>query len=1290
MSTLTQLKEKDILKKSSDLQCDLIGQLAITEEVINQFKKQIENISCFDDENLKVIFDNINKELYREESQQLLGRKRSVLTKFLLSDPSREDLRHEDWSIQLTKRISDIILTDLMHKITEIVKETLHASECSIYLKTNKEDKFGRTLAELIAGRGYGPNSYPLLPLHEVKDSDLSESDILGITGWVISKGRSFLSNNIDEIVSHPHHFPPDIPDNKKLASMLAVPVSTTRGEIIGVIKAEGIDSMIQFKVVHQMFLETISLVVGRCVVHKNDFIEGKTNTAISGWVLDVISEALAFEEELDNFLDIVARVISCASRSDSCAIFLIDNDKRTLTQRAGSGNMVLKKTIRSYILPNNKLESDIKKIKNILPDSERVGLTPWIANTGKYFYAANFKKLSEHSYHKGKFDEVNYDTGNICGAWFGVPLKVGSETKGVLKIENESRIKEPDAREFNEEIQVRVDILAQNVALSIERFMLRRIERNRIFQKVEVVIFEILKSHSGIKDIVKKVVESTMEILNAKTCALFLKEGNQLIQPEWAAKGWAEKGPKIRIYNLVDQNKIIDSDRVGLTVWIAANQEKFTAKSNLELTMHPHHKGTFDQYNFPQGQKCEAFMGYPLLIGKELIGVLKVETKMRDAADNKEEFTYFSEQDELVFDFIANSVAIGIYNARKVELEILNYNLNLSKTKDDVIEELFNFCQNRQAAITTLSNAAETFKDNDVKGKSILNFIAILNPEFDIKQFIELMKDVGKDLKFWFEFIYKAILVTNKDELIALNNAGTKLNSLMSYNFFLFTSIKVILTTREELLNALTFERKPNVETLKECNRIINLKINEIEDNLFTKSILIRVFTQWKSIIEKTLTQRVTINKIKLNNLDFFGDLTWTLGPHMNILLGRNGYGKTNLLQLMASLLQDISFVREKYLNENKNNPNIELLINIDKTEKKLSPVIKSPEIVENLINTETEEQYEKIPILAISDTRFINKSKTTLSYLGEDEKEIGLRKTGADHFIRQKPFEAVIQNFLYQLCIEFYNNNKSFNSPKIKLLESVIKTLTDNTFQFINVESLGQGILKLEVNTEGSGLKLPIQQASQGTLSILSIFGLIYEFLQSLYPESSEKKIQEEHAIVFIDEIDAHLHPNWQQKIIGLLRKTFPNIQFIVTAHSPLVVAGCYENEIAVLRKGTSGYIVENIPEDFMGITTADIYKKVFDVEDIDESYLYYSTLRGLKSLKVQRIVELKSKTTLSDIELVEMDNLQKLIYKIEIVEQKEKMKLLNDPDINIAKLETENRLLKNLLPNNQLKKK
>ncbi|MBW3372470.1 ATP-binding protein [Hymenobacter norwichensis] len=86
--------------------------------------------------------------------------------------------------------------------------------------------------------------------------------------------------------------------------------------------------------------------------------------------------------------------------------------------------------------------------------------------------------------------------------------------------------------------------------------------------------------------------------------------------------------------------------------------------------------------------------------------------------------------------------------------------------------------------------------------------------------------------------------------------------------------------------------------------------------------------------------------------------------------------------------------------------------------------------------------------------------------------------------------------------------------------------------------------------------------------------------------YPDSPNPL--EEPAIVLIDEIDLHLHPSWQRKLIGFLSGIFKNTQFIATAHSPLVVQAAGDqpsgaNVVLLKREGdqTIVYQGEDLPD-------------------------------------------------------------------------------------------------------------
>ncbi len=104
--------------------------------------------------------------------------------------------------------------------------------------------------------------------------------------------------------------------------------------------------------------------------------------------------------------------------------------------------------------------------------------------------------------------------------------------------------------------------------------------------------------------------------------------------------------------------------------------------------------------------------------------------------------------------------------------------------------------------------------------------------------------------------------------------------------------------------------------------------------------------------------------------------------------------------------------------------------------------------------------------------------------------------------------------------------------------------------------------------------------------------------------------KSVLESPAIVLIDEVDLHLHPSWQQRVLPDLLRTFPNTQFIVTTHSPQVISSVEPKHVRVLQGGrvvpveTSIYGAESsrVLEDVFGVNR----RPPNEVQDVTEQYI------------------------------------------------------------------------------------
>lgn len=94
-----------------------------------------------------------------------------------------------------------------------------------------------------------------------------------------------------------------------------------------------------------------------------------------------------------------------------------------------------------------------------------------------------------------------------------------------------------------------------------------------------------------------------------------------------------------------------------------------------------------------------------------------------------------------------------------------------------------------------------------------------------------------------------------------------------------------------------------------------------------------------------------------------------------------------------------------------------------------------------------------------------------------------------------------------------------------------------------------------RLRMMVDKDDRPLNVEQLSQGEKSLMALVGSIASRLSMMNPGLADPLTG--NGIVMIDEVDLHLHPRWQVGIVEGLRTAFPNCQFILTTHSPLVVS-------------------------------------------------------------------------------------------------------------------------------------
>jgi predicted ATP-binding protein involved in virulence len=153
--------------------------------------------------------------------------------------------------------------------------------------------------------------------------------------------------------------------------------------------------------------------------------------------------------------------------------------------------------------------------------------------------------------------------------------------------------------------------------------------------------------------------------------------------------------------------------------------------------------------------------------------------------------------------------------------------------------------------------------------------------------------------------------------------------------------------------------------------------------------------------------------------------------------------------------------------------------------------------------------------------------------------------------------------------------------------------------------------------------GLPLNVRQLSDGERSVLALVLDLAKRLAQANPET-KSPLTEGEAVVLIDEIDLHLHPQWQRKIVGNLERTFPRCQFIATTHSPQVIGEVPHEKIQMIKDGAI-----HSPGRSFGIDSSRVLEELMDTKPrnaaVDKEIARIAKLIGdRKRAEAQKAIE------------------------------------------------------------------
>ena len=158
-------------------------------------------------------------------------------------------------------------------------------------------------------------------------------------------------------------------------------------------------------------------------------------------------------------------------------------------------------------------------------------------------------------------------------------------------------------------------------------------------------------------------------------------------------------------------------------------------------------------------------------------------------------------------------------------------------------------------------------------------------------------------------------------------------------------------------------------------------------------------------------------------------------------------------------------------------------------------------------------------------------------------------------------------------------------------------------------------------------------LSAGTEGTLWWTRLIALSLLFMNEFEPGWAKRR-----AILLIDEIENHLHPTWQRRVIPALLEHFPGLQIFATTHSPFVVAGLKAGQVHMLKRDADGVITASTNErDIIGWTTDEILRTFMGVDEPTDQ---------LTVDRRERLLELRRKDALTDEEAAEVEELRRQV--------------------------------------------
>ena len=350
----------------------------------------------------------------------------------------------------------------------------------------------------------------------------------------------------------------------------------------------------------------------------------------------------------------------------------------------------------------------------------------------------------------------------------------------------------------------------------------------------------------------------------------------------------------------------------------------------------------------------------------------------------------------------------------------------------------------------------------------------------------------------------------------------------------------------------------------------------------------------------------------LELRNFKGVAELDLMFDDSLTLLAGVNGVGKTSVLEALLAgvtyVWHGISFpypqfsIQEHVVHAASTDARIVLTLCLPNRSTRdfslaVDEITRSPTASLRTIHQDLKEFEQSLPLVVYYDQNRVaspHSGRRVISFSANEN-----RASSLDTAVSSSPeFKAWFFERETDEGLEIRDRDDlKYRDPELEAVRQLLGPLDGFTaIRSRKPPDRGERTLFLVKD----GADIPFDSLSGGEQAF---FLLAADLARRLMLESPGTPISEAPGIVCIDEIELHLHPAWQRKILGTLMETFPACQFVVTTHSPQVIGGVEAHHVRLLTLGENGIRKVSQPIASKGRDSNYVLKGILDTPERDD---------------------------------------------------------------------------------------